>query len=134
MADKLGVSIDYVIKTIFDKSLTTEMKKLIGTKIEGAIAKSAKLEVDYDTKKGFSLTVTLELTREDKSKPPQIKGIISMAIIGTGLTAGTINLKTPAQGDAGNAAKPLEPSKDVVVAILENMVPKVIKAMEAKAP
>ena len=134
MADKLGVSIDYVIKTIFDKSLTAEMKKCLAAKIEPAINKSAKLEVDYNTKKGFSMTVTLELTKDDKGKPPQINGTIAMAIVGTGLTAGTINLKTPAHGDAGNPAKPLEPARDVVMAILENMVPKVIKAMEAKAP
>jgi hypothetical protein len=134
MADKLGVSIDYVVKTIFDKSITADIKKAMSTKIETAINKSSKLEVDYDTKKGFSMTVTLELTKDDKTKPPQIKGTIAMAIVGTGLTAGTINLKTPAQGDAGNPAKPLEPSRDVVEAILDNMIPKVIKAMEAKAP
>lgn len=134
MADKLGVSVDYIVKTIFDKSLTSELKKCMATKIETAINKSAKLEVDNNTKKGWSLTATLELTRDDKSKPPQIKGTIAMAIVATGLPAGTINLKTPAQGDAGNPDKPAGPARDVVVAILDNMIPKVIKAMEAKAP
>jgi hypothetical protein len=134
MADKLGVSIDYVIKTIFDKSLTNDIKKCLATKIETAINKSAKLEVDYNTKKGWSLTVTLELTKDDKAKPPQIKGTIAMAAAATGLGAGTINLKTPAQGDAGNPGKPFPPAKDVVEAILDNMIPKMIKAMEAKAP
>ena len=134
MADKLGVSIDYVIKTIFDKSITTDIKKSMSTRVETAINKSSKIEVDYNTTKGFSMTVTLELTKDDKSKPPQIKGAIAIAIVGSGLASTTINLKTPAQGDAGNPNKPFPPAKDVVDAILENMLPKVIKAMEAKAP
>jgi hypothetical protein len=32
MADKLGVSIDYVIKTIFNKSITAEIKKAMEAK------------------------------------------------------------------------------------------------------
>jgi hypothetical protein len=41
----------------------------MATKIEAAIGKSSKLEVDDKPAKGLSLTATLELTKDDKSKP-----------------------------------------------------------------
>ena len=134
MADKLGVSVDCVVKTIFDKALTNDMKKFMGAKVKAAIGKSSKLELNDNPDPGFSMTVTLELTKEDKGKP-QIKAEIAIAIMGSGITASTINLKTPANGDAGsNPAKFGDRAKDVIDALLDNMLPKVIKAMEAKAP
>jgi hypothetical protein len=135
MADKLGVSVDCVVKTIFDKALTNDLKKFIGGKVKTAIGKSSKLELDDHPDPGFSMTITLELAKDDKSKPPQFKAVIAIAIMGSGITASTINLKTPAAGDAGsNPAKFGDRAKDVVDALLDNMLPKVIKAMEAKAP
>jgi hypothetical protein len=135
MADKLGVSIDCVIKTIFDKKLDPELRKFMGAKLKAAINKSSKLEVvDGTPDKGFSLTSTLELTKDDKSKPVQLKATIAIAILASGLTAGTINLKTPGEADAGNPDKFAARAKDVIDAILDNMVPKVVKAMESKVP
>jgi hypothetical protein len=135
MADKLGVSVDCVVKTIFDKALINDVKKFLGGKVKTAIGKSSKLELNDNPDPGFSMTVTLlELTKEDKGKP-QIKAVIAIAILGSGITASTINLKTPANGDAGsNPAKFGDRAKDVIDALLDNMLPKVIKAMEAKAP
>ena len=136
MADKLGVSVDCIVKTIFDKALTNDMKKFMGGKVRTAIGKSSKLELNDNPDPGFSMTVTLVLTKEDKGKP-QIKAEIAIAIMGSGITASTINLKTPtpASGDAGsNPAKFGDRAKDVIDALLDNMLPKAIKAMEAKAP
>ena len=136
MANKLGASLDCVVKTIFDKSLTNDLKKFMGAKVMAAVNKSSKLEVVSGTPdKGFSLTSTLEMTMDDKSKPAQIKAAIAIAVLGSGLTSVTINLKTPGAADAGsNPAKFVDRAKDVIEAILENMMPKVVKAMEAKVP
>jgi hypothetical protein len=136
MADKLGVSVDCVIKTIFDKALTTDTKNLILNKIKTAIGKSAKLEVDDKPTKGFSLNATLVLTKDDKLKELQLKATLSFEIMAVGMAAGTINLKptSPASADAGaNPKSTAAQAKALVEGVLENMVPKAVKAMEAKA-
>src|SRR5436190_19028814 len=107
MSDKAGVSVDCQIKTIFDKTLATDFKKLIIERFEKSITSSSVLELDDHPKNGFSLNATLELTRDDKSKPPQLKGTIAVAIVGPGITATTINLKpsSPSSADVGSNPK-----------------------------
>jgi hypothetical protein len=136
MADKLGVALTCIVKTVFDKTLSDPLKKYMGGEIKTAINKSSKLQVVSGAPdKGFDFTATLELTKDDNAKPVQIKGTIAMAIIASGLTAGTINLKTPAEGDAGsNPAKYKDRAQAVIDGILGSMMPKVIKAMEDKVP
>jgi hypothetical protein len=135
---KLGVSVDCLIKAIYDKSLTKEFKDLIVGKLGDAINKSKKLEVDDNTKKGFSLNATLELTRDDNSKPPVLKGAISVAIISVGLTPTTINIKptSPNFADVGsNPRSTLSQGKLLVTTILEKSISsKAVAAMEAKVP
>ena len=106
----------------------------MGAKIKAAINKSSKLEVVIGTPgKGFSLTATLELAKDDKSKPLQIKATIAIAVLSSGLTSVTVNLKTPGEADAGsNPAKFADRANIVIDAILDNMMPKIVKAMEAK--
>jgi len=135
MANKAGVAVDSIVKTVFDKALTNDLKKCMNAKIKTAIGKSSKLEVDDNPKQGFSLTATLELTKDDKSKPVQLKATIAIAILGSGISAVTINLKTPGQADAGsNPDKYGAVANELVGDILDSMLPKAIKAMEAKAP
>jgi hypothetical protein len=137
MANKLGVSVDGQIKTIFDKSLTSDLKKLIIDTFKAAVSKSPKLEVDDNPTQGFSLSATLELTKDEKSKPPQLKGMIPVAIMGVGMKAVTINLKPngPSSADAGmNQKAGAAQAKALVEGILENIVPKAVKAMESRVP
>jgi hypothetical protein len=134
MADKVGVAVDVIVKTSLTKAAPADLKKWICSQIKAAINKSSKLEMEEGKlTKGFSLTATLELTMNDKAKPPQVHAVMSMAVMATGMSAGTINLKTPADADAGNPDKIAGPAKDAAEALLENMLPKVIKAMEDKA-
>lgn len=137
MSDKAGVSVDCVIKTIYDKSLTSDLKTLIITRFENGIGKSSKLEVDDNTKKGFSLTATLELTKDDKLKELQLKGRISIAIMGIGIGAVTINIKPTgwSAADAGRDPKSTAAQAKLLVSdTVDDLVPKAVKAMEAKAP
>jgi hypothetical protein len=132
---KLGVSVDCVIKSLFDKSLTTDLKKLITTTLETAIDKSGKLEVVDKPTKGFSLTATLELTKNDKIKPPQLEGKISIAILGVGMPASTINLQTPGSADPGsNPRSAASQAKALVEGILDRITPKAVQAMLSKVP
>ena len=137
MADKTGVSVDCVIKTIFDKSLTSDLKKLMETRFTAGINKSSKLGVDKNPKKGFSLTATLELTKDDKAKELQLKGRISIAIMGVGISAVTINIKPTgwSAADAGRDQKSTAAQAKLLVSdTLDDIVPKAVKAMEAKVP
>jgi len=137
MADKLGVSVNCVIKAIYDKSIAADFKKLILTKIKEGINKSSKLEVDEKPVKGFALNSILELNKDEKLKSLQLKGSISIAIMGVGMAAVTINLKPngPSAADAGRDQKSdAAQAKVLVESILENLVPKAVKQMESRVP
>jgi len=135
---KLGVTVHFAAKTIYDKALTNEFKNLIVGKFEDAINKSSKLEVDDHPRNGFILNVTLELPRDDKSKPPVLKGAISVAIMGVGITPTTANIKpaSPNFADVGsNPRSTLSQAKLLVTTILERgVLSKAIAAMEARVP
>jgi hypothetical protein len=82
--------------------------------------------------------VTLELPRDDKSKPPVLKGAISVAIMGVGITPTTANIKpaSPNFADVGsNPRSTLSQAKLLVTTILERgVLSKAIAAMEARVP
>jgi hypothetical protein len=130
---KFGVSVDCVVKTIFDKSLGN-LKDSIIKQIEDAVADTDVLEVQDTPKKGFSVTATLTLTKDDKAKPPQIEATITLAVLAVGVGAGTINSKKSAKADAGSNPKSMASQAEAAVdAILTDLVPKTINAMVAKA-
>jgi hypothetical protein len=61
---KSGVAITCIVKTALDKTLAADMKTFIIDRIEACVGKSKKLEVDVNTKSGFSFDAILELTKE----------------------------------------------------------------------
>jgi mannose/fructose/N-acetylgalactosamine-specific phosphotransferase system component IIC len=95
------------------------------------------LEVDEKPVKGFALNSILELNKDEKLKSLQLKGSISIAIMGVGMAAVTINLKPngPSAADAGRDQKSdAAQAKVLVESILESVVPKAVKQMESRVP
>jgi hypothetical protein len=136
MANKTPVSVKCVIKTIFDKSLSSVALKAMGNAIGKAIGGSSKLEVSTKSGTGFVLTATLVLTRNDKSKPPEIDAQVSISVMASGTGAAkVINASQGGSADIGsNPDKLAARATELLGDVMEPLMKKVVTAMESAVP
>ena len=127
---KTCVSLKCNITDIFDSGLKSGVAAAMESAITDAIdSKSGgKLEVKGKCTEGFLLTASLSLKADDKDKPTKLDAKISMTVIAVGSTAKAFTGNSSGSSD-GIGSKVQNAANDLVTAILEDFMPKVVKTI-----
>jgi hypothetical protein len=131
MADKAYVSVKCDAKDLFDGKLKAGLIKAMTKTVTDAIDKKSngKLTTAGSGDEGFVLTATLaSLKADDKEKPTKLDAKTTISVITVGSTAKAFNGSSGGSTDGfGSRIQPA--AEDLVVTILDDFMPKVIKTM-----
>jgi len=129
MADKTEVSAKCEVKSVFDKSMSSDLQAAMVKTIQTTINKSSDFKFVTKTNNGFMLTVTLQsLTKKDS--PAQLEAKIAISGIYIGGTAKAFNASAAGKADGTDA----DTAQDLVTQVLDSIMPKIIKTMQSLTP
>lgn len=131
MAGKTYVSVKCEAKDVYDSALKSGLVKVMTDSISDAInnKSSGKFSTKSKSDEGFLLTASLaSLKADDKDKPTKLDAKVAISVLAIGSTAKAFNGSSSGSVD-GFGSKAPSAAEDVVIGILEEFMPKVIKTM-----
>lgn len=129
MAAKRNVSVKCEAKEVFDSKLKSGLIKVMTKTVSDAIDKDSKGQLTTGTgTESFILTLNLALKADDEKKPTKLDAKTTISVVAVGGTAKAFNGSKGGSTDGfGSRVEPA--AEDLVVAILDDFMPKVISTM-----
>lgn len=129
MADKLNVTVKCEAKDLFDSKLKSGLIKAMTKTISDAIDKKSNGKLSTgDGTDTFVLTATASVKADDKNKPTKLDAKTTISVVAIAGTAKAFNGSKGGSTDGfGSRVEPA--AEDLVVAILDDFMPKVIQTM-----
>jgi len=131
MANKTYVSVKCDAKDVYDTTLKAALLKSMADSIADAINNKSggKLTTKNKSAEGFLLTASLaSLKADDEDKPTKLDAKVTISVLTIGSTAKAFNGSSNGSVK-GVGSKVQSAAEDLVVGILDEFMPKVIKTM-----
>jgi len=129
MAGKTNVSVKCEAKDVYDTTLKASLVKVMTGAVSDAIDSSSKFTTKGKSSEGFLFNASLaSLKADDKAAPTKLDAKVAITVLAVGSTAKafTGSSNGSVNGFGSNAKSAAE---DLVVGILEDLMPKAIKTM-----